>query len=281
AVLRHDMDVRVSGPVALYTSANSVALYLVPLVALAAGGLLHARERMVRVASGAFLVIGLSASILTYSRGGWLAIGAAALVLALSHRLRWWLLGGITAGVAAVAAVPSVRRRVLLEFQPGAANTADPRLHLYSVTLRILQHNPILGTGLAALHQAVVPLWGPGNPWWVLYAHNLALSLWVELGLGGLISFAWIFGAVAFVSWRAWRQGTLDWRPLHVGVLGALAAIFVHGLVDTPYFGNDLSLQFWALVALSWVGRLRPREDEVDGRATAPGDAPALGEAMP
>ncbi|MBO0727969.1 MAG: O-antigen ligase family protein [Acidimicrobiaceae bacterium] len=276
AVLHDHLDVQVSAPVALYTSANSVAMYLVPLVALAAGGLLHSRERSVRVASGAFLVIGLSASVLSYSRGGWLAIGAAALVVALSHRLRWWLLGGITAAIAAAAAVPSVRHRVLLEFQPGAANTADPRLHLYMVTLRALQHDPILGTGLAGLRAAVIPLWGPtatwGATWWILYAHNLALSLWAELGLGGLLSFAWIFAAVAFVSWHAWRHGRPEWRALHVGVLGALAAIFVHGLVDTPYFKNDLALEFWALAALSWAGRARPGDKEGGGLATSPRD---------
>ncbi|MBO0727610.1 MAG: O-antigen ligase family protein [Acidimicrobiaceae bacterium] len=273
AVLHHHLNVQISAPVALYTSANSVAMYLVPLVALAAGGLLHARERLVRVASGAFLVIGLSASILTYSRGGWLAIGAAAVVVALSHRWRWWLLGGITAAVVAVAAVPSVRRRVLLEFQPGAANTADPRLHLYSLTLRVLEHSPILGTGLDGLRAAVIPIWGPGPTWWILYAHNLALSLWAELGLGGLLSFSWIFGLVVFVSWRALLHGKPDWRALHVGVLGALAAIFVHGLVDTPYFKNDLALEFWALVALSWAGRARPRDDHVSMPAASPDDA--------
>jgi len=29
----------------------------------------------------------------------------------------------------------------------------------------------------------------------------------------------------------------------------------VHGLVDVPYWKNDLSLEFWVLLALSWAGR--------------------------
>jgi hypothetical protein len=31
-------------------------------------------------------------------------------------------------------------------------------------------------------------------------------------------------------------------------------ALVVHGLVDVPYFKNDLSLEFWTLVGLAWAG---------------------------
>jgi len=31
----------------------------------------------------------------------------------------------------------------------------------------------------------------------------------------------------------------------------ALVAVLVHGLVDVPYWKNDLSLEFWALLSLS------------------------------
>ena len=32
--------------------------------------------------------------------------------------------------------------------------------------------------------------------------------------------------------------------------MAALSAILIHGLVDTPYFKNDLSIIFWVLIAL-------------------------------
>jgi len=28
----------------------------------------------------------------------------------------------------------------------------------------------------------------------------------------------------------------------------------VHGLVDVPYFKNDLSLEFWTLIAIAFAG---------------------------
>ena len=60
---------------------------------------------------------------------------------------------------------------------------------------------------------------------------------------------------VAFrLSWHQWRRGGRDWAPLQLGVFLALVGIVVHGLVDVPYFKNDLSLEFWVLLAISWSG---------------------------
>ncbi len=39
-----------------------------------------------------------------------------------------------------------------------------------------------------------------------------------------------------------------------LGVLLALVGIVIHGLVDVPYFKNDLSLEFWVLLGVSWAG---------------------------
>jgi len=33
-------------------------------------------------------------------------------------------------------------------------------------------------------------------------------------------------------------------------LLSAMVVIVVHGLVDVPYFKNDLAVMFWALIAL-------------------------------
>ena len=37
-------------------------------------------------------------------------------------------------------------------------------------------------------------------------------------------------------------------------VQAALVALIGHGLVDTPYFKNDLSVLFWVLIVLTMLG---------------------------
>ena len=56
------------------------------------------------------------------------------------------------------------------------------------------------------------------------------------------------------VSWRGWRNGDSEWSPYQLGVMLALVAVIVHGMVDVPYFKNDLSLEFWTLLAIAWAG---------------------------
>jgi O-antigen ligase len=251
--LHHQLDVRGPAPAAIYLSPNSVALFLVPLLALAGAGLLHDRSRTVRLVSGAFVLVVLPATVLTFSRGGWTALGAVAVGVALSHRRRWWLLGGLACLGAAAFAVPYVQHRALLLLRSGDGNTSGDRVRLWALTLRILASRPLLGTGLAGFEPTARPLWS-GDGSWILYPHNLALDLWAETGLLGLLSFAWLFLTGAVLSLRGWWASATGWRALHLGVLLALLAVLVHGAVDNPFFKNDLSLELWTLLALTGAG---------------------------
>jgi hypothetical protein len=74
-----------------------------------------------------------------------------------------------------------------------------------------------------------------------------------------VVAFTAVFVVVVVVSWRGWRGGGgADWRPVHLGVLLAMVAILVHGLVDVPYFKNDLAFEFWLLAGLTLAGRRDP-----------------------
>jgi hypothetical protein len=46
---------------------------------------------------------------------------------------------------------------------------------------------------------------------------------------------------------------------LGLGILGAFVVIVVHGLVDVPYFKNDLACLFWVLIALLSLLRLQQK----------------------
>jgi O-antigen ligase len=153
----------------------------------------------------------------------------------------------------AATAIPYVQHRALLLLHGGDGNTSGDRLRLWALTLRILAHRPLLGTGLAGFEPTARPLWS-GDGTWILYPHDLALDLWAETGLLGLLSFAWLFATGAVLGWRGWRRLDAGWRALHLGVLLALLAVVVHGAVDNPFFKNDLSLELWTLLALAGTG---------------------------
>ncbi|MEA1963451.1 MAG: O-antigen ligase family protein [Patescibacteria group bacterium] len=76
-----------------------------------------------------------------------------------------------------------------------------------------------------------------------MYPHNLILNFWVELGLAGVLLFVWIIGKMVFLSIK-------QDKFIVLGLLGAVMVIVVHGLVDVPYFKNDLAVMFWVFAAV-------------------------------
>jgi O-antigen ligase len=76
------------------------------------------------------------------------------------------------------------------------------------------------------------------------------LTFWVEIGLLGLIAFAVIFFGLLWRGWRALPQTEGFYRVAMWGVLGSLVLWGVHGLVDSPYWKNDMSVEFWVLAAI-------------------------------
>jgi hypothetical protein len=72
----------------------------------------------------------------------------------------------------------------------------------------------------------------------------------VEIGLLGLIAFAVIFFGLLWRGWRALPQTEGFYRVAMWGVLGSLVLWGVHGLVDSPYWKNDMSVEFWVLAAI-------------------------------
>jgi O-antigen ligase len=251
AVRHHALDLMITPPVVIYQTANAVALYLIPLVAMAAAILVHGRGRPQRWLSGVFLAVALPACLLSFSRGGYLALAVLGIGLALSHRWAKILVPGALLAVLAVSQVPLIRQRIAYELHPLPGNTLDFRIRIWGQTLRMLSHNLVLGIGLGNYEQAMGPYWQDLTH--VIYPHNIVLNFWATTGLLGLVAFGWLAIRAFILGWRGWRRHPEAWRPYDLGVMLALTAMVVHGLVDVPFFKNDLSLEFWALLGILWA----------------------------
>ena len=254
ALLHHTYDVVQTPPVVIYNTANATALYLVPVIAFASSVAMHWPGRSERLIATGFVAMGLFGVVLSFSRGGFLAVAVVAIALALTHRKRWLLLPlGAVAG-ATLLLVPVLRRRIETEINlSDPHNTLVGRSHLWEAALQMLRDHPVFGAGLSGFATAIAPYWNAGHPDRFTYPHNIVLNFWTETGLLGLAAFASILGAGFAQAWSGWRRSSSEWRVIHLGVLLALVAVVVHGLVDVPYWKNDLSLEFWALIALTFA----------------------------
>jgi O-antigen ligase len=113
----------------------------------------------------------------------------------------------------------------------------------------MLRDRPIFGTGLRGYERVMTP-YMTGNRLPELYPHNLFLAMWAELGLLGLVAFAVLLAMLLWRGWRGFYRAHGFARPLLWGTSAAFVAVAVHGMFDTPYYNNDISLEFWIVAAL-------------------------------
>jgi putative inorganic carbon (HCO3(-)) transporter len=253
ALLAHHVSVG-NAPNAVYGNANWVALYLEPPFAFAAGLTLFSPAGRPRWLGAAWLAVVGTALLLTLSKGAYLGVAALALV-AIATAGRKLLLAAVLAAIAVVAyRIPVVAERMV-----STEYVYQGRIQIYQATLAMLRDRPIQGLGLSGysykFHAGVIEI----------YPHNLWLAFWVETGLLGVIVFTLLLALLLWIGWRAWPSIDASLRPFLWGALGTLVLWIVHGLVDSPYWKNDMSVEFWIAAAfiVAVAGATARRRQEV------------------
>lgn len=124
------------------------------------------------------------------------------------------------------------------------------RRQIWQETFAMLKLHPILGGGLASYQNAVKQYHTKNYVEIYLYPHNIILNFWSETGLLGLLAFIFIIVIFFF-------NGLKNFKSSHnifiLSLMAAMAVILVHGLVDVPYFKNDLAVLFWSIVGLMLI----------------------------
>lgn len=226
--------IRATGP---FPFPNALALFAIPVAALCLTLLVRRVTFIKQHWLWLGLASGLIAGILAKSDGGLIAFAAAAFVVfVLKKETRKYAIAAAVIGSIIVLAVPQLRNvaenQLLFKEWSGKV-----RLVMWGETRTMLADHPLFGGGLGNYPNAILPY---HKATWMevfQYPHNILLNLWSETGLLGVVAFIWIL-------WVWWRQGKTITLPV-------MAAILVHGLVDVPYFKNDLAIAFWILIILS------------------------------
>jgi O-antigen ligase len=232
---------------------NSVAIYIEPLIAIAAAFAIWGRGRRRWIAVGVLVVLG-AGELATLSRGGLLALAVLVLGAGLTIPAPWPRVAVLAGGLAAsllLTQVPLIGPRLQHALDPGSG-TFDIRGDIWAATARMLRDHPIFGAGIDAYQSTMAPYRAPYpqlTP--APYPHNIFLTSWSELGLLGLAAFTYILGFLIVRPFRAFARAVDPFqRALLWGTGMAFVVILVHGLVDSPYWKNDLSLEFWVLAAI-------------------------------
>jgi O-antigen ligase len=249
----------------VYGYPNAVGLYLAPIVVLYAAMCWQQVKKVWQTAQHAgwwpkvFLNtyylsvwgLGLLAIWFAQSEGALVAVGASLLLYGLLRKdLRVATLIVSVVAVLSIVFMPAlnsfvVEKATFSDFSGGI------RVVIWQETIQLLKDNPVLGAGLAGYQTAIEPYHHAFREFEIyLYPHHVILNFWVELGVFGLLFMLWLilqfFTGITHVK----KEGNRLW---YLALIAMFTAMLVHGLVDVPYFKNDLAVLWWLVFALSYV----------------------------
>jgi putative inorganic carbon (hco3(-)) transporter len=228
--------------VSVFEYPNALSLYLAPLLGFfAALWFTNYPLTKNRWWSGLGLLLIGWALILTFSRGAWIAASIGILFILIKEFEFKKVILPILIACALLLFLPGVRDRLSLGVSDASSSA---HLELLKIGANKALHSPILGNGLYGFRTTQVEANYEGEI--LNYPHNFVLNFWLELGILGLISFIWII----FLLFKQ------SYKNNHILTLGALAYIIIlliHGLVDVPYFKNDLAVLFWFIASLIYI----------------------------
>ena len=237
----------------VYGSPNNVGLLLGRAMPIALALLFSAIDtRIRRLAAGSLLIL-LPTLLLTQSVGGILLgvpVGLAVVLVGHFRRRAFAPLAVIAViGAAGFALLTRLSARFanILDFSGG---TNFVRLRLWESALAMIRDNPITGIGLDQfLYQFGGKYLRPDAIWdrELSHPHNFILDIWTRLSLFGLV----VFFLIQFLFWRGTsavlshvRQHDPLLYAMTLGLMGSMAALLAHGLIDNSIFVIDLAFIF-------------------------------------
>jgi|GEM_PF-3310440 len=124
--------------------------------------------------------------------------------------------------------------------------STEARKDIYKMNFYIIKNYPLLGVGLnqyqSFFNQNKQILGHNFNEVLIPpHAHNFFISFWTSLGILGVLAMLIL---IIGIFWR------VKFNPMSPAVF-ALAAIMIHGLIDSYYWKPEIAYTFWLVIALS------------------------------
>lgn len=264
-----------------YGYPNAIGLYLAPIVVLYVGWLVskfqnsNSKFKKILITNfkplifQLFVIIFSTLSVIfARSDGAFAGILAGLFFLGMmTKKIRWPTVAATIIFILVVGLVPHFRHYAVeqITFQNDSGKV---RLIMWQETWHMLRDRMLSGAGLAGYQETFAPYHKAKYIEIYLYPHDLFLNFWSELGLGGLIVF--LLMIIKFFKDNIKNLITTRYSLL-VALSAAIITLLIHGLVDVPYFKNDLSILFWLLIGLSLFDfEKKPLQNKKISRVSSP-----------
>ncbi len=228
-------------------SPNVLGAHLALAIPIALGMAWYERRRLYQGIWGAIALMGSMALVLTFSRGAWLALAGAAVIVSavLDRRL---LIALLIAAVLLTVMLPQVTDRVLNVFSEEylSKSLQDGRVGRWLRAYDLLRNQPLFGLGPGQYGGAVA-----ARHFGISYLDNYYAKTAAELGLLGLgVYLAWLGAVMKKAVIGVWGRAPRRFHRLQYGVLGGLIAVLLHNGVENIFEVPYMNTYFWFLAGL-------------------------------
>ena len=222
--------------------------------------------------------------LMTWSRGAWLGLIAAALLfLFIWHRRAVWL---IFAGIASIPILPYILPASIIGRFTSIGNLGDSstsyRMYIWRASCEMIRDYGWTGIGIGE------GAWGKVYPMYAYlgvetapHSHNLFMQIWIETGIGGLLIFVAVLFLLLQSVFTLYRRlytarevncpGTMrdtagdstternrqdarnrsQIRIFTASLVCGIFAVLVQGMTDYAWYNYRVYLMFWLIVGLT------------------------------
>lgn len=237
---------------------NAVGLYLAPIVVLFAGIALQKLQKITKVTKmdglqifgcAAVIILGGMAIWFAKSEGAMAGVAFGLIFLGLFFKkLRSATLIFLACCLLAFIFIPQVNHFIIEKATLGDYS-GNIRVIIWQETIQMLEQSPIFGVGLSNFQTAIQPFHHTFRLYEIyFYPHNIILNFWTEIGVLGLLTMILL---VIKIFTNYLKVKNEENKGLYLILLCVMIAILVHGLVDVPYFKNDLAVLWWLIFGVS------------------------------
>lgn len=253
-------------------SSNLSGGFAAVVLPLALAQLLWAKDGMTRLVSlvGA-LVLGGTVFV-SQSRGAWIGVALALIVMALLTDRRFWFLLPLFV-IALAAGMNIFGIEGLLDFVASGTtlDSAAGRMEVWQRAVYMLQDFPFTGVGIGTFGKVaniLYPFFLIGPDTEVAHAHNIYLQAGVDQGIPGMVAMIGLLTALGVTGLDAvHRAHSTLWRGLVIGLFGGLVVFLAHGMFDMIAYTLKTSALIYASFGLMIaVARCLPRAAVLEQR---------------
>jgi putative inorganic carbon (HCO3(-)) transporter len=247
---------------------NLLAGYLIPAVILSCVAIFVWQGWFQKALAVTIFAVNGASLVFTFSRGGWIGLVAASLVLIALLYYWWsirmpvfwqiwspWIILGTIATVFGLGMifVEPFRERFLSIFADRKDSSNNFRRNVWTGVFDMIRARPLIGIGPGhnAFNQRYPIYQVPGFS--ALSAYSIFLETIVETGFIGLACFIWLLivsfntALVQLQRLRAIQRVDAFWL---IGAIAAMIGMLAHGLVDTVWYRPEVNTLWWLMLGL-------------------------------